>query len=137
MSSYFDAMQREVCEAGERIEGDEEFLAAAAEIEGRLFRDVCAITGDREFPDELREKILGAFARRSIWVPEGSPSASERNRERVLGLRCSRVVEDIHDLFHDVARSRTLTRFGFLSDSPRMDAIRRDEYDNPSEEDEA
>ncbi len=129
MSSYFDALQREVSEAAEQCgENDAAFLDAVQGIEGRMWADVTAITGDREFPDDLREAILGAFAVKSVHQVGDLPMP-EKARERVLAYRSSRVVEDIHDLFHDLARRRLQTRFGLLSDNPPGILARRDEHD--------
>ena len=52
MSSYFDALARAVSEI---VDGDDdaEFLRQLSTIEGKMYRDVYAITGDREFPDDL------------------------------------------------------------------------------------
>lgn len=49
MSSYFDALSREVAEAALDT-SDDDFLDALAAIECRLFREVAAATGDREAP---------------------------------------------------------------------------------------
>lgn len=128
MSSYFDAMAREILEADESRPGNEEFLAAVIAVEERLWREVTRVTGDREFPNDLREKVLGEFARHAVYQPEGVPMPWKA-REFVLSLRCSRVLEHVHELFHDVARRRITTRFGRLSDSPTQILALREEYD--------
>lgn len=108
MSSYFDALQREVREAADRHEDDAAFLEAVSDIEGRMYADVTAITGDREFPDEMREKMLGVLATVAVYQPTDLP-IPERARELVLRCRYSRAVEDMHELHHDLAR-RVLDR---------------------------
>ena len=121
MSSYFDDKSRQV-----RDLPDEGFLKALANIEEEVASDVSLITGDREFPDALRERAMGAIAvsrtagnERARWIAERSHS--------------SRMIEDLHEVFHDVARSRTETRFGRLSDSPVGDRERRDDHDTGGE----
>ena len=128
MSSYFDSLTRRVAEAAEQFKTDEAFLTAVVDIEGELFRDVTAITGDREFPDDLREKMMGCLAKKSVYSPGDMPM-SEWAKIRVLGIRCSRAINDMHSLFHDLARRRIVTRFGILFDSPTMMAMLRDEHD--------
>lgn len=61
MSSYFDNLSRAVYEAAQN-ESDESFLESVVQIEAGLYRDVTQLTGDREFPDDLRERILGVLA---------------------------------------------------------------------------
>jgi hypothetical protein len=135
MSSYFDGMARAVREAGDHEPSDEEFLASVVAIEHQMFREITYVTGDREFPDDLREKMLGAFAVESVYQPGRLPMP-EKAREYVLMMRCSRVLDSLHELFHDLARRRIETRFGWLSDSPTGIAVLRDDHDNPEAEEE-
>lgn len=127
MSSYFDSMAREV----RVIAGwgtDEVFLPALREIEERLYRDVTAVTGDREFPEDLREQMLGVLATEAVYQPGDLPSP-ERAVEAATASRCSRAADDLHDLFHELARRRIETRFGILGDSPTHIALLRDDHD--------
>lgn len=129
MSSYFDALVREVgLAADDAGENDEQFLAHVTEIEKRMFRDVTQISGDREFPDDLRERMMGVFAVKSVYHP-GKLEAPERAIELVLRCRSSRCIEDMHDLHHELASRRIVTRFGILSDHPVNNLARRDEQD--------
>lgn len=130
MSSYFDALSREVSEAADRFgfEDTEQFLAEVVAIEERMYQDVVLVTGDREFPDDLREKILGVLATVAVYQPGRVPMPS-RARELVTRTRYSRAIEDVHDLFHEVARRRIETRFGILSDNPPSILALRDEHD--------
>ncbi len=123
MSSYFDALAREVAELPE---DDALFIEGVKQIEDRLFHDVSYITGDREFPEKFREQAMTILACKRMEV---AGILNVRVRDYVLAVRSSRAVEDMHNLFHEVARSRTETRFGLLSDSPTGDAARRDEHD--------
>lgn len=131
MSSYFDEATREVAEAAERFERDEGFLQACAEIEERVYRKVTLVTGDREFPDDLRERILSAFAVQSIRQhgDEKILPPPARAVEYVLATRGSQVIDSVHELFHELARRGTHARFGWLSDSPTQILMLRDEWD--------
>jgi hypothetical protein len=63
MTAYFDQANAEIREASERAGGDAlAFLDALMVIEKRVIRDVQLNTGDREFPEDLREVILGTIA---------------------------------------------------------------------------
>ena len=126
MTSYFDKLSAEV------IDGPDthpELVAHVAAIEARVWKTVTLLTGDREFPDDLREKILGAFAKHSVWQPSPSLPRNERAEARLYPGGPSRLIEELHDLFHDVACRRHETRFGRLSDHPEFDLARRDEHD--------
>ena len=128
MSSYFDALSRRVRAARDENEDDNNYLITLAEIEGELYKDVCAATGDREFPEDLREKMLGVLAAKAVYQPTDLPP-NEWAEERAL-CGSSRVVEDMHDLFHDLARRRVKTRFcNSLPDSPTYIVVLRDDYD--------
>ncbi len=128
MSSYFDALDREVAEAAERFESDDAFLAQLASIERQMFDTISLVTGDREFPDDLREKIMSAFATRAVFS-RGELPPTEHTLDYVLSVRCSRLIDTVHDLFHDLARRRIQVRFGRLSDNPPMILALRDEHD--------
>lgn len=134
MSSYFDKMAKRVREARDEHDDDERYLTAVAEIEGELFADVSAAIGDREFPDDLREKMLGSFAATSVYQPgEGLPPNEPARDSALFGS--SRAIEDMHDLFHDLARRRIATRFcPALPDSPTYIVALRDDYDQPEQE---
>ena len=129
MSSYFDALSREIAELADQDRGDEEFIFEVIKVEERLYADVTAITGDREFPDDLREKIMGVFAVWGIYQP-GKLPISSKAEQFLLFSKCSEAVESIHELFHDLARRRIQTRFGLLSDNPTQIALLREEHDN-------
>ena len=128
MSSYFDALAQEVAEAAERFESDDAFLAQLASIERQMFDTISLVTGDREFPDDLREKIMSAFATRAVFS-RGELPPTEHTLDYVLSVRCSRLIDTVHDLFHDLARRRIQVRFGRLSDNPPMILALRDEHD--------
>jgi hypothetical protein len=126
MSSYFDAKQLEVDKAFECAKTRKHFCRRLVEIEEQVFRDVCRITGDREFPATLRERIMDACATERVDVG-GVPN--RRGLEQCIRFGWSHYIETMHSLFHEVAQSRTETRFGLLTDDPIGDAERRDHHD--------
>ncbi len=135
MSSYFDKFDREV--RGLRVEmpDDGEFVKALGEMEQTMYRDVTAISGDREFPETFREKMLNAFALESVMpgtLPVLKPAA--RAVEMVALLGASLVSRTLHEYHHQLTRERIGTRFGYLSDSPTQNLLLRDSYDEEREE---
>lgn len=117
MSSYFDALARQVREARETFDEDDAYFDAVAEIEEGLARDVSLAAGDREFPDDLRERMMTTLATKGVYQPPGLPP-NQAARERAR-FGTSEAVEDLHELFHELARRRIATRFcGSLPDSP-------------------
>lgn len=128
MSSYFDALAREVAEAHATADTPEACLEAVQAIEARLYQDVTQVTGDREFPDDLRERMLGVLAVKAVYQPGALP-VPEKARRWVVECGSSRAVEDLHDLFHELARRRLVTRFGLLGDHPPSILARREEFD--------
>jgi hypothetical protein len=129
MTSFFDKAARDVRDADilSVNQPDSAFLDRLADIEAEVFRKVCLVTGDREFPDDLREKMLGVIAVHGVANNELTPS--EKARERAAMMRYSRAIEDLHGLFHELARRRVQTRFGWLSDSPDQILVLRDEWE--------
>lgn len=118
MSSYFDNAQRLARRSYEDL----------LEAEEQVYKDVCYITGDREFPHDLREGILGTMAVYFAWHLKGVPASRNAiKRARMMG--CSHGIERVHELFHDLARRRVETRFGILCDSPTQMSKLRDEHD--------
>ncbi len=118
MSSYFDNAQR-------MARRSYQFLLEAEE---QVFKDVVAITGDREFPYDLREKILGAMAVGFVYQVGDAPVPTiPEYAARNMGYSAG--IEQVHDLFHELARRRIKTRFGVLSDSPTQMVKLRGEHD--------
>ena len=117
MSSYFDSAAREVADDFDSIIG----------VEKRVISDVLLVTGDREFPDDLREKIVGLIA---VWQYECAKNLpATKGREHSDALRYSALIERLHDAFHEVAQRGIVTRFGRLSDRPSGILAARDEYE--------
>jgi hypothetical protein len=135
MTDYFDRATRAVREISRDLSG-EDFLREVATIEEPIVRDVLLNTGDREFPDELREKILGAIATKGVFVLSdglgvGKLGPTAEARDYALATRYSELIEDLHSAFHALASRRTRCRWGFWSDSPRQNLVSRKDYDEP------
>jgi hypothetical protein len=117
LTAYFDEKARAAREASDRFKLDEPaFLAALAEIERPMIHEVSLLTGDREFPEDLRERIQTAIA---VYKIEQTPSLPEnRGPEWAHTMRESGLVERLHSLFHEVGGRRLKTRYGLIFDSP-------------------
>ena len=133
MTSYFDDLRTEVRNISTVSQNDAEFLLDVEEIERGVIRDVNYITGDREFPEDLREKIQGLIAVHRTQVMRDEPPT--RARELNLRMRRSQLLQELHSAFHEVGFRRIKTRFGVLSDNPRVNCLMRENHENPLEED--
>lgn len=133
MTSYFDDLRTEVRKASTAAKDDEEFLLDIEAMERGVIQDVNYITGDREFPEDLREKIQGLIAVHRTQVMRDEPPT--RARELNLRMRRSQLLQELHTAFHEVGYRRIKTRFGVLSDNPRVNRLLREDYENPLEED--
>lgn len=131
MSSYFDALASEVWDLAAAPTSGDDFVAGLMEIEERVFLEITNVTGDREFPDDLRQRILARFATQSVWQPGDLP-APEHARDRAIALRDSWLFERLHSIHHELARRRIATRFGRWSDNPNHNRDLRDEHDEES-----
>lgn len=113
MTTYFDeAAQAVTSHAGLP---DPEFLAALQQVETQVCVDVSLCTGDREFPESLREKIMGAIA---VWQSRTDGGIPTKGRQFSLVMRSSYLIGELHGLFHQLASGRVKTRFGMLTDDP-------------------
>ena len=128
MSSYFDDLGMQLAHAEQLPEPA--FLAVIEDVEEGLYKTVTQVTGDIEFPDDLRQKIMGAFAVHGIYQP-GKLEPTEKALDYTMSVRCSRVLDQIHELFHDLARRNLWTRFGRLGDNPPMILALREEWEKP------
>jgi len=127
MTAFFDDLRRHISELSKVAENDDAFLHGVAIHESVVISMVHLVTGDREFPDDLREKILGHIAALRVATYPGLPPTPGRNRTRIS--RCSTLFEALHDDFHELARRRLDTRFGRLSDDPEGILSRRSAWD--------
>ena len=132
MTGYFDRLDREVREASS--EDGHLFLEHLRGLEYELIPQINLITGDLEFPDDLRQAIQGIIAVWRVSPLEGDLNAgmepnpylepSERAVNWAVRSRSSQLSSELHTLFHKLAGRRLETRFGLLSDSP-SDILRR------------
>lgn len=125
MTAYFDDLRAEVRELPQ-----EGWLAALGAIEKRVAQEVMLVTGDREFPSDLREKILDTINMKAVYDLSEAVPATKKAVKYAEATRSSGLLEALHSLFHTVASRRVKTRFGFLSDSPRAILKARDSHDS-------
>jgi len=132
MTSYFDDYRSEVSSAAPVAPGDKAFLFFIGNIEREMIPMINLVTGDREFPDDLREKIQGLIAmHRTTSV--GGLAPRDKAVEMALMLRECPLVTELHRAFHEVASRRIETRFGILSDNPKVILAMRDDHDSEPE----
>jgi len=135
MSSYWDAVGRDVHEARSMNLADESFRTVVANIELAVIQTVSLAVGDREFPNDMRERILGSIAVNCLdhnWTSAKlPPHEPDWNKDAVEWLQLvgySRLLEDLHGHFHEVASLRVMTRFGVeFTDDPSTFLKARDE----------
>lgn len=127
MTAYFDNRTRhvrELCEHGA------DARMVAEQVEAEVIRQVTLVCGDREFPDDMRERMMNAIAvLRLDGIGNVIPAAAQA-LETLEGSATSELVETLHELFHELARRRIQVRFGYLTDSPEDILVRRDAFDN-------
>lgn len=133
MSSYFDDAARKVSGLCGQF-SDTALVQEVAKVENEIIEQVNLDTGDREFPDDLREKIQGIIARWNVGYPvrPDTIEAADWHREAwdwLHSVKSSRLIDDLHSAYHIVASRRIKTRFGVLYDSPRGNVNMRDEWD--------
>ncbi len=123
MTAYWDSLRREVQDASQL--SDDVFVEAVIEIETRAIRTVSLTTGDREFPDDLRQQIQGIIAvhavdpGRYLFEHPSTELANARARAWLLTMRSSIVLEELHRAFHRVGERRAINRYdGYFTDDP-------------------
>mgnify|MGYP001605286391 CR=1 FL=1 len=98
MSSYFDSLNAELRQLFEQGKVPPLFWSSHYEpLEDRVVRTCSLVTGDREFPDDLREKIQGE---------------SRRVLNDVRSVKClSKVIRSFqYGRIHTAARTRDRSR---------------------------
>jgi len=131
VTHYFDEAAGEVTSNAWR--DDVGFLAELERVEARVCKDVSLCTGDREFPDSLREKIMGIIA---VWQSREDGGVPTQGRQMAVVTRSSAMIGKLHGVFHQLAAGRVKTRFGMLSDDPTGNVKRRDYHDAEASSDE-
>src|SRR5260370_14036337 len=98
MTAYFDAATREVTTYASAFKDDDEaFLRAVALVEAAVIADVTRLTGDREFPDDLRESILGDIA---VWRVDAGHLPETESRRNAHDFPDPDLWDGLHDPFH-------------------------------------
>jgi hypothetical protein len=132
MTSFFDDYDREVTEASQQ--DDKSFLSHLGSIEEGLIKWIYLCCGDRQFPADMRERIMGIIAVHRIELGcKCAPSEDTNDNavEYAKATRSSKLVSELHSAFHKLASSRYKTRFGILGDNPKTIIMRRDDHDDP------
>jgi hypothetical protein len=127
MTAYFNAAADQVGSYAAMFTDEEMFLRAVGWLEAAMIVDVTAITGDREFPDDLREAMLGDIA---VWRVDAGALPETMGRRHARLHRNSELVARLHGRFHDLARRQVVTRFGLLTDDPLDSLMKRQQWDD-------
>ncbi len=128
MTSYFDDLTREVTELARTTASSAAFVVAVGALEARVCQEVSLVTGGREFPDDLRERIQTAIACCRVGFLGGLPPMDSAVHY-LTATKSSLLLGELHSLFHAVASRRHMTRFGMLSDNPAGILRRRHVHD--------
>lgn len=121
MTAYFDNINRRI------THGD---LEDAIQSEALVIQDVNLVCGDREFPDDMREKMMQTIAVGQMAPTYGYDGfKNSRAIEYFKITHSSRMVIELHGLFHVLAEKRVATRFGLLSDDPKDILNQRHHFD--------
>jgi hypothetical protein len=115
MTAYFDDRDRRISVEGKGLP-DDRFLLLVEEVEAEVIHQVNLLTGDREFPEDLRERFQRCIANKRCKTLPGLPPTDAR--QYCLALRHSELLSYLHSLFHELAGRRIRTRHGLLFDSP-------------------
>jgi hypothetical protein len=118
MTEFFDSRTRTA----------EQGFDFAVEVEKEVIHYVSLVTGDREFPPDLREEAQRTIALWSLG-PLGKLKPRPEAVQYYETMNLSRLLSDLHSFFHKVAALRLESRFGILSDDPLDILIRRDDED--------
>jgi hypothetical protein len=119
MSSYFDKFDSEVAQMSRYTPDDDAFLRDLESMEACMARDCELFAGDIETPQDVRECIMAVIAL-------GSVEHSPRAREMAVCMKRSQLSQDMHGLFHDIARMHYSMRYGIVFDDPKAAVDRRD-----------
>jgi len=137
MTAYFDALEREIRELSDEAKtingGDNDFfIDQLGRVEEGAAKDALLNSGDREFPEDLREKITGAIALHGTRDLNGCGLGREfyaKPRRLALAMRRSQLVGELHSIFHELVQRRIETRFGRWTDDPAANLKTREAHD--------
>jgi hypothetical protein len=135
MSSYFDAFRREVHTLSSAAGNDTEaFLKTLMIAEERIKNDCLSFAGDRETPDEVRQMIIACVALNEVRYSGGDFLGDDKGESKgtqwAAVARSSRLGEEMHSLWHDIAHLRLKPRYGLVMDNPEYAIQARDRHDS-------
>ncbi len=106
MTSFFDSREREA--ANHLSSGDTD---SAISVEQEAIDIINQVISDPEFPSDLRAEAENAISIHKI-------NSSPESRQWADVMKMSKLLSDLHDIFHKLAERRVTTRFGLLRDNP-------------------
>lgn len=127
MTAYFDDLNREIAQLSDQFSTSNAFFDHLVVLEERVIKDVSLMTGDREFPDHLREGLMSLIAIHRLRDFQGNIQL--RSAHYAGSVRTSRLISELHSAMHTVACLRINTRFGIITDDPAANVKARDMYD--------
>lgn len=137
MSSYFDTFDRQVRDlAKDHRHNPDAFIDALATLEQGMARDCELFAGDLETPESVRQCIMAVLslaAVRPFHPPFNNPGMARfhqptRAEETARCAYFSTLSQDMHGLFHDIARMRYQMRYGLVFDNPAEAVAARDRF---------
>jgi len=127
MLNYWDMVNRDIHALRCLSIPRDTFIRMVSDIESAVCKTVALVAGDREFPDDLRERTMGAIAANVMdlrWWDSGTPrhtifewnqNVFEWNRlaiSRMLEDGYPPLLESLQQTFRELANRRIMTRFG-------------------------
>lgn len=129
MTDYFDQLSSKLA-SETRVDNETGFINSATSMERmKLVPTVTLLCGDREFPDDLRQRIMAAIAVDGLYPGTNALDPLPRTVQKAKALRQSILLGTLHNLFHELAERRIETRFGLLTDDPADCLKARDHHD--------
>ena len=130
MTSFFDSASSKIREAADKISekektqgaamADRGFLAEVLKVENEVLVPILQLIKDQEFPADSKMMIEAKVARFSVQTEHG--------RQHVVAVRYSKLIEDLHDIFHSLGSRHLRVRWGVLSDKPDSMVAILEEY---------
>lgn len=86
---------------------------------------------DKDFPDSLRPKIWETIQTYSLELPEGR---IEKNITLYKNTKRSSLIQNLKNLWSQLANLGVVTRFGVLLDDPSASLAAREEWEKENED---
>lgn len=140
MSSYFDKLANQVQELSRSWpntkEGNEAFLLAVVLVESDLIITCELFAGDVETPQDCREAVMTCIHCNQVRYEGGDFLGSKlggtlcesHGAQYACACRSSKLVSEMHGLWHDIARMRYRMRYGLVMDDPGHAIKMRDKF---------